>query len=137
MTLNVGDKVKIASRFFTHCPSGRYDHLKDSVLTVGWTDGKTATLDETGRWLWALEWLVLPLGTEETADEVNSPSHYLQGGIECIDAIKAALTPEEYRGYLKGNVLKYVWRERTKQQDISLEKAQWYINKLLEPNYEP
>lgn len=70
-------------------------------------------------------------------DEINRPPHYLQGGIECIDAIKAALTPEEYRGYLKGNVLKYVWRERTKQQDISLEKAQWYINKLLEPNYEP
>jgi hypothetical protein len=66
------------------------------------------------------------------ADEVNHPPHYTQGGIECIDAIRAALTPEEFRGYCKGNVLKYTWRERIKQQDIAMEKAQWYINQLLE-----
>lgn len=64
-------------------------------------------------------------------DEVNSPSHYKQGDIECIDAIKAALTPEEWRGYCKGNCLKYVWRERYKQQDTALAKAQWYLNRLL------
>ena len=68
------------------------------------------------------------------ADEVNRPPHYTQGGIECIDAIRAALTPEEFRGYCKGNVLKYTWRERIKQQDIAMEKAQWYINQLLEAN---
>ena len=66
------------------------------------------------------------------ADEVNHPPHYTQGGIECINAIRAALTPEEFRGYCKGNVLKYTWRERIKQQDIAMEKAQWYINQLLE-----
>lgn len=70
--------------------------------------------------------------TAPEADEVNHPPHYTQGGIECIDAIRAALTPEEFRGYCKGNVLKYTWRERIKQQDIAMEKAQWYINQLLE-----
>jgi hypothetical protein len=65
-------------------------------------------------------------------DEVNHPPHYTQGGIECIDAIRAALTPEEFRGYCKGNVLKYTWRERIKQQNIAMEKAQWYINQMLE-----
>ena len=40
-------------------------------------------------------------------DMVNSPSHYQLDGFEAIDIIKAALTPEEYRGYLKGNALKY------------------------------
>jgi hypothetical protein len=60
---------------------------------------------------------------------VNHPPHYTQGGIECIDAIQAALTPEEFRGYCKGNALKYTWRERSKGQDESLEKAIWYLER--------
>lgn len=63
-------------------------------------------------------------------DLVNSPPHYRQGGIECIDAIRAALTEEEFRGYCKGNALKYVWRERHKGGNESLLKADWYIAKL-------
>lgn len=65
-------------------------------------------------------------------DDVNHPDHYTQGGIECIDAIQAALTPEEWRGYLKGNCLKYIWRERLKGGSQSIEKAEWYIRRLLE-----
>lgn len=64
-------------------------------------------------------------------DNVNHPEHYTSGGIECIDAIQAALTPEEFRGFLKGNVIKYTWRERKKGGSESLEKARWYINRLL------
>ena len=48
--------------------------------------------------------------TYEPTDMVNSPAHYMHGGIETIELIKAFLTPEEFRGYLKGNVIKY--RER-------------------------
>lgn len=62
-------------------------------------------------------------------DPVNHPEHYNQGSVECIDAIEAALTPEEFRGYCKGNALKYIWRERLKGQDESLQKATWYLNK--------
>lgn len=62
-------------------------------------------------------------------DMVNHPPHYKQGDIECIDAIRAALTPEEFRGYLKGSVIKYVWRERHKGGDESLAKAQWYLGR--------
>ena len=64
------------------------------------------------------------------ADTVNSPPHYRQGGIECIAAIEAALTPEEFRGYCKGNALKYIWRERHKGGTESLLKAAWYLAKL-------
>lgn len=64
-------------------------------------------------------------------DEVNNPRHYTSGGIECIEAIEAALTPEEYRGFLKGNILKYTWRERHKGGAQSLEKARWYLNRML------
>ena len=66
-----------------------------------------------------------------TGDLVNHPPHYKQGNIECIDAIEAALTEEEFRGYCKGNALKYVWRERHKGQDESLRKAVWYLNRAL------
>lgn len=65
-------------------------------------------------------------------DQVNSPSHYTNGSIEAIDAIEAALTPEEFRGYLKGNITKYIWRERHKGQTESIMKAQWYANRLIE-----
>lgn len=68
-------------------------------------------------------------------DPVNHPAHYTAGdGIECIDAIQAALTPDEFRGYCKGNVLKYVWRERHKPGAThaeSLKKAQWYLARLV------
>lgn len=65
-------------------------------------------------------------------DNVNHPDHY-QGSLECITAIRAALTPEEFRGFCKGNVLKYAWRERHKGQDESLAKARWYIDQLIDP----
>ena len=65
------------------------------------------------------------------ADVVNHPPHYTQGGIEAIDAIESALTPEEFRGYCKGNALKYIWREKHKGQDESLKKAIWYLNRAL------
>jgi hypothetical protein len=64
-------------------------------------------------------------------DLVNQPPHYRQGEIECIDAIEAALTPEEFRGYCKGNAIKYIWRERHKGCVESLKKAQWYLVRLL------
>lgn len=71
--------------------------------------------------------------TARAADDVNNPAHYTAGGIECIDAIEAALTPEEFRGFCKGNALKYVWRERHKGGDESLAKARWYINRMVKP----
>lgn len=65
-------------------------------------------------------------------DEINSPAHYKQGDIECIDAIESALTADEFRGYLKGNVIKYIWRERHKQQATAVGKANWYLQRLLD-----
>lgn len=64
-------------------------------------------------------------------DPVNHPTHYTDGNIECIEAIEASLTPEEYRGYLKGNIQKYIWRERLKDGTTSIKKAQWYIERLV------
>lgn len=65
-------------------------------------------------------------------DNVNHPEHYTKGGIECIDAIRAMLTPEEFRGMLKGNATKYIWRERHKAGTESLKKAVWYLRLLID-----
>lgn len=67
-------------------------------------------------------------------DEINSPSHYmLFPDMEAIDVIKAALTPEEFAGYCKGNALKYRLRAGEKGPvEKCIAKACWYQNKLRE-----
>lgn len=67
-------------------------------------------------------------------DEINSPSHYmLFPDMEAIDVIKAALTPEEFAGYCKGNALKYRLRAGEKgPAEKCIAKANWYQRKLLQ-----
>ena len=68
----------------------------------------------------------------EVVDVVNSPPHYTAGGIEAIDAIEAALSDEGFRGALKANVLKYMWRYEKKADPVAdLRKAQWYLGRLI------
>ena len=63
---------------------------------------------------------------------VNSPQHYTQGNTEPIDMIKESLTEEEFSGYLKGNILKYVCRYKHKGMPLKdLMKSQWYLDKLV------
>ena len=64
-------------------------------------------------------------------DMINNPNHYNNGAIECIDAIEQSMTLEGFRGYLKGNVQKYVWRYESKGGLQDLMKAHWYLNKLI------
>lgn len=68
-------------------------------------------------------------------DMVNHPKHYmLANGIESKDVVRATLTPEEYKGWCKGNALKYQFRAGKKdpakiQEDY--EKAVWFLNELI------
>ena len=63
---------------------------------------------------------------------VDHPPHYNNGNVECIEAIEAMLTPDEFVGYLRGNSLKYRWRFRYKKKPIEdLRKARWYEERLL------
>jgi hypothetical protein len=79
-----------------------------------------------------VEVMVKPKKTKPKADMVNHPPHYTVGGIETIDYIKAKLTPEEFIGYLKGNVIKYTSRAGKKDDIVQdLEKAQWYMNRQI------
>ena len=69
---------------------------------------------------------------KEVPDAVNHPSHYTGAGIECIEAIKASMTPDALAGYLKGNVQKYLWRYEKKVNPVEdLKKARWYLDYLI------
>jgi len=64
-------------------------------------------------------------------DYVNHPTHYTTGDVECIDAIKSALAPELFCGYLWGNALKYLWRWPYKgHAEEDLQKCAWYLNRI-------
>ena len=65
-------------------------------------------------------------------DLVNHPSHYTSGAHECIDIMETFLTPEEFQGFLKGNIFKYRWRADLKNGEEDIKKAEWYEEKLLE-----
>ena len=69
---------------------------------------------------------------EPTNDAVQHPSHYTQGGIECIDAIRASMTADGFCDYCKGNIIKYIWRWRSKGGVEDLKKAQVYLGWLIE-----
>ena len=67
-------------------------------------------------------------------DYVNSPPHYNTGNVECIVAIEESMTPDAFKGYLKGNIQKYIWRYEAKSKNKGLQdvlKAQWYLNRLI------
>ena len=69
---------------------------------------------------------------KKVVDMVNSPPHYNQTGIECIDAISAA-TDVGFKYYLQGNIMKYLWRFDYKHKPVEdLEKARWYLDRLIE-----
>ena len=78
--------------------------------------------------------------TARSADPVNHPEHYRSNGIECIDAIRAVLTPEQFEGYCRGNAMKYLWRagkkvkpgqtvEDAREEDLA--KARWYLDTVI------
>lgn len=66
---------------------------------------------------------------ENSPDPVHAPTHYTQGEIECIDAIRSALGEEGFKAYCKGNVIKYVWRHNHKSgsEGEDLAKAAVYL----------
>jgi len=66
-------------------------------------------------------------------DAINHPSHYQgEGGMECIQAIKGSMPPDGFQDYCKGNILKYIWRYRSKNGVEDLKKAKVYLDFMIE-----
>jgi hypothetical protein len=74
-----------------------------------------------------------PSDAPQESCPVENPDHYNTGAIEAIEAIRASMPPEQFFGYLKGNVMKYLWRYDYKEKPIEdLRKADWYLNRLID-----
>lgn len=127
-----------------------YEKLSEFMSSVknlvGELNNKEDTLTSIENWRKGLQGLPeialnLGLNSEEVTsrvlerlneeDKVNSPSHYNHGEIECIDAIAAALTLGELKGFVRGNVIKYLWRMEHKGGLEDLKKARWYLDYLI------
>jgi len=68
---------------------------------------------------------------KKKTDMVNSPAHYNEANIETIDIIQS-VTKDGFESYLQGNILKYICRYKYKNGSEDLEKARWYLNRLIE-----
>ena len=69
---------------------------------------------------------------DKESDMVNHPSHYTQGGIECIDALKAATVSKTgIEAVCTANAIKYLWRYEEKNGIEDVKKARWYIDRLI------
>lgn len=69
---------------------------------------------------------------ENVPDMVNHPQHYTQGGIECIDALKAATVGKRgIEAVCVANIIKYCWRYEEKNGIEDVRKAKFYIERLL------
>ena len=76
------------------------------------------------------EWLEDPFDIEE---QVQYPSHYTQGDIECIDAIRAALGREGFIAFCRGNAMKYLWRLMDKHDNgtVDAKKCRQYVDWII------
>lgn len=75
----------------------------------------------------------LPEPEVKPKDMVNHPSHYTGGKVECIDALESAVTGlNGIEAVCTANAIKYLWRWKAKGGKQDLQKAVWYINKLME-----
>lgn len=73
-----------------------------------------------------------PKPAAQDPDPVNHPQHYTRGGVECIDAIAAAVQDLPGKeAWLVGQVIKYVWRYKWKNGAEDLEKARFYLDRLI------
>lgn len=126
-------------KMFRHGWSGYALHLKNRHYKV-WMFGSRECATEPAH-LWPV-WkgldestsVVEPVNQVQTLTYtalVSEPTHYRQGNVECIEAIQAALGVEGFRAYCKGNVIKYLWRETYKGGQVDVEKAQKYLEWLV------
>lgn len=143
MKYKVGDKVRVKSweQLSAQYPQDYVGNLicGDDLFTSAMREycGKTLTIVDGRHGRYVVEETVFYVFTDEMIEDgendvVNHPSHYTQGGIECIDAMKAAFGADELAVYCKIAAFKYVWRCDHKNGLEDIKKAIWYLNKYLE-----
>jgi len=105
-----------------------WDRVRDKQHTDSYFDSKIdeymkAAEEEAAHSSW----------DNEVEDVVNNPDHYNTGAVECIVAIEESMSSVAFKGYLKGNCMKYLWRYDYKGKQVEdLQKAQWYLSRLTQ-----
>lgn len=143
--MDVGDTVRVIGGHNTeaigmvgtivHRNDGNPPHLVDfgveaPFLHNGSCDG--FRLEKDTGYFFTSDELELTSTVPYSIPSVEHPSHYESGSIACWDAIQASMTKEAFLGYLKGNVMKYLWRyEKKVAPKEDLEKAKVYLEKLI------
>ena len=95
-----------------------------------WAETPVTGLKKTGLETW-MQAAHKEAEEQQEEDMVGAPKHYNSGNIECIDAIEESMSSHAFKGYLKGNCLKYLWRYDYKGKQVEdLQKAGWYLNRL-------
>ena len=69
---------------------------------------------------------------ETNKNTPTSPEHYKQGGLEVITILRKKMSKEEFKGFCKGNILKYVLRAEHKNGVEDYKKAMQYLKWLIE-----
>lgn len=69
---------------------------------------------------------------QDTKDNVNHPSHYTKGKVECLDALESATIGKSgIEAVCVANIIKYLWRYEEKNGIEDVKKSQFYLNRLL------
>lgn len=137
------DKIEVGSKWVAKVARPHLANiLTGTVVTVVEVQDCDITYYEDGK---GTVWYAAPslwhdhfkpyVGVQEgftLGDNVNNPSHYGQGKIEAIEYISDFLTKEEYQGYLRGNIAKYLHRFPYKNGIEDLRKAKWYLERLIQ-----
>jgi hypothetical protein len=122
----VSEQVKVGDKVWVQCEVKQA--LPDGFQVKGCSGGAPFwALAEDCRPVEPANYPEIP---DSSSDPIN-PSHYKQGGIECIEAMKAALGGG-FLGYLRGNAIKYLWRYDKKGGVNDLKKARWYLDRLIQ-----
>lgn len=75
-----------------------------------------------------------PSGTKRIdmdTDKDPQSRHYDAGGIETLEIVRAKLTPEQFKGFLLGNIIKYSCRLNFKDQAVRDNEKIGFYSKFL------
>lgn len=139
------EKVDVLEYYCDHCGNTCYNCKLKNMYdqeTDEFTDSHSCVFDEMDNemldkiydWYKELDTAACENAEvkEPDVDMVNHPSHYTQGGIECIDALKAATVSKTgIEAVCTANAIKYLWRYEEKNGVEDVKKARWYIDRLI------
>lgn len=122
---------KIGSSVYLVSNEGAGIHSIVSFIVINGEECVEITRDGLSSFNVELGDIALSRGKSSSSDAIN-PDYYNGNGLECIDAIKAQMSREEFFGYLRGNVVKYTFRLRQKGDPVeNASKAKWYLDRLI------